>query len=41
LPAGLSDRAVIEESLRALQFLSSPKTQPNLEAIMREVFEKL
>ena len=36
-PSDLSDRAVIETSRRALQFLNDAKTRPNLEAIMREV----
>ena len=37
-PSSLEDRAVMEESRRALQFLSNPRTQPGLEDIMRRVF---
>jgi hypothetical protein len=40
-PADLSDRAVLEKSREALQFLYNAKTQPGLEKIMRDVFEKL
>ena len=40
-PANLDDRAVIDESRRALQFLYNEKTQPGLIDLMRAVFEKL
>jgi len=40
-PSNLEDRAVIDESRRALQFLYNAKTQPGLEAIMKGVFEGL
>jgi len=40
-PSNLEDRAVIDESHRALQFLYNAKTQPGLEAIMKGVFEQL
>ena len=40
-PANLEDRTVTEESRRALQFLFNPRTQPGLEAIMKEVFDQL
>ena len=40
-PSSLEDRAVTDESRRALQFLFNPRTQPNLEGIMRKVFEEL
>jgi hypothetical protein len=40
-PNSMEDRAVIEESRRALQFLFNERTQPGLEAIMRDVFDKL
>jgi len=40
-PSSLEDRAVMDESRRALQFLFDAKTQPNLEVIMREVLSIL
>jgi hypothetical protein len=40
-PADLGNRAVLEESRRALQFLYNPKTQPGLGEIIRDVMEKL
>jgi len=40
-PSSLEDRAVTEESRRALQFLFNAKTQPGLEAIMKGVFDQL
>ena len=40
-PSSLEDRAVIEESRRALQFLFNARTRPGLEDIMRDVFSEL
>jgi len=40
-PANLEDKAVIEKSREVLRFLDNAKTQPNLEAIMKHVFEQL
>jgi len=40
-PSNLEDRAVIEESRRALQFLYNEKNQPGLVDIMRDVFGRL
>ena len=40
-PTSLEDRAVMEESRRALQFLSNPRTRPGLEDVIRAVFDRL
>jgi hypothetical protein len=37
--SNLSDQVVINNSRRALQSLSDPKTRPGLENIMRDVLE--
>jgi hypothetical protein len=40
-PSNMEDRAVLEESRRALHFLYNAKTQPGLADIMRGVLERL